>query len=451
MTITTGSGLQRFVECRWSSVGPRSFDETSSDASRGRAVHAYLQNVAESTPAGPEADADREVRIAALLDQVDVEHRGAAEAVDLTQIADCLALSAEVTFAYKPSDGTSRILGSNLNRAYDAAGVRDDEVPGTLDVVGDDAEHDVVKVVDYKGGWAALPPTRRNWQLRGGSIAAARALDRGEADAQIIYLRDGNLIRRDRHRFDPLGLAEIEHQLGRAWERTQRDRDAFARGELVPATVGSWCKYCPSFNYCPANNALIQMALNPTTYDGPTGRWRSAPLSVDDAVQVHHLIAKVKPIIKALESAVYRVAESRTLELEVMPNGDRVLFGEHLSIGNRKLDAVTVLGAIVEVLLPPPPHEDDTEAVLAWSKQHEELRDEVVVMSTTQEMLEAAIKMRVARGLGASTMRKVIAIAESRGGVTRKTGRKVGVFTLPAPTPLQQGKTLPAGKAPRKP
>jgi hypothetical protein len=240
--------------CRVSSVLERAFDERGSEwASRGLASHAYLQHVGEGMTAE------------AALELVDERFREGCRAIDLDDLKDVLGLSAEMSFAYHPATDTARVLGVALEREYEAAGVREDEIPMTLDVVGlDDPKSPSIGVVaDYKRGWSKRTPAAKNWQMRGGALALSRAFDLDIVRVQLIHLHEDRPAYRDRASFDAADLAVFAAEARVRHEIALADREAYARTGVRPdATQGSWCDWCPSYHVCPAKTGLLRAMIS---------------------------------------------------------------------------------------------------------------------------------------------------------------------------------------------
>lgn len=397
--IATGSGLERFVSCRASSVLPRVWADSSDDAARGTELHGHLERISNGTDP------------AESLEMVDPRHRGACEAVDLEALTEDLALSAEVALVYNPYTDTARVLGQSLDRDY--SGVADDEVPLTMDLVGVDQVAGRGAVRDWKSGWARLAPTRRNWQMLGGALALARAYDLDEVDAQLIYLREGVSIRRDAAVFTAADFAIAAGELRIAASRAEADRALYAAGGHVEPTEGSWCKHCPSQWSCPAKVGLIRATMAPEGIE----EGRQLPMTPQTAVMAWHAIKRAKPLLQQLETAIMALASVTPLLLETTPEGVEVWLGMTETKGNEKLDAEVAISVAAEFLL-------SDQADLAA------LQAELADFDVTKKRLDAAIKARVPRGKGAETTRQILAEVRRRGGASRPVGEGVKVFKV---------------------
>jgi hypothetical protein len=394
--IATGSGVEREINCRASGVLPRVWSDSADATARGTELHGHLERVNNGTP------------VAESLDMVDPKYRGACEAVDLDELKGDLALSPEVTLVYNPFTDSARILGQSLERDY--TGVSDDEIPMTLDLVGVNLAAGVGAVRDFKSGWSKLTPTRRNWQILGGSLSLARVYDLDLVDGQLIHLRDGVSIRRDPATFTASDFAAAELRIFA--DRKAADRARFAAGGYVEPTEGSWCRYCPSAWSCPAKIGLIRAAVDP---DGLEEQ-RQLPMTAASAVKAYHALKAAKPLLKQLESRIMALASETPLLLEVTPEGVEVWLGKTETLGHEKLDPAIAIEVAAKKLLSDP-------AELAA------LQIELADIDVTKVRLDAAIKKRVAKGKGAAMTRDILDEVRKRGGATRPVGEGVKVYT----------------------
>lgn len=397
--LTSGSGLERHINCRMSNVLPRAFDtEGTDDTTRGKEAHSHLQRVGE----GMEEQES--------LDMVEERFRDACAGIDLVDLDDVLGLTAELTLAYKPMDDTARVLGVALDREYEAAGLQDDEVPVTMDVVGLDKPVAPTRgsVIDWKTGWAQLARAGRNWQMRGGALALSRAFDLDDVDAQLIYLREGVPARRDRAVFTAADLAGFAAEARARWVLSLEDRARRERtGALPDATQGSWCRYCPSFHACPPKVALIRSLVSGEIDD----LTRIAPVSPEGLADAYRKLQDLKAPLKLLERSIYAAARERPVLLERTADGTEVWLGTTLVQSPERIDAVKARIVVSEML--------GVDAV-----------DEVSTFSVTKKRLDEAIRKRVPKGAGADKMRAVLAELRKRGGAHRPTKHEVDVYRL---------------------
>lgn len=248
-SLFTFSGASRAMKCALSMALPQT-DHPTDAAADGTVVHAFLENVS------------RYGREEALRRAPD-EYHALLEAIDVERLKISSGeIASEISYAYNPFTGESRELGRNLKRQYDAAGLKDDEIPGTLDVCGLEGE-DAVGVDDYKYGRGLhVDPAYLNAQLKLGALAAARALGRSRARIAILRIYETGYVYRDSYTMDEFEMDEFEVLIRATAERGRLAREEYAAGTPPTATLGPHCRYCPSLPYCPAQGTLVRMVAD---------------------------------------------------------------------------------------------------------------------------------------------------------------------------------------------
>lgn len=411
--IVTGSGGERFMYCPASSVLPRSYDmaEETDDRTRGQEIHGYLERIGDGFD--PETS----------LDLVDPRWRLAAREIDLRSVRDLTALEPEVALAYHPDTDTARVLGSAIGRAYDGAGVTADEIPLTVDVLG--VGPSVTFNADYKTGWGRIMPVVENWQMKVGAIATARAFDRDEHEGQLVFLREGKPVRRDRHVFDSVDLVTIGGDLRRRLDQARLDRERFeATGAIPDANKGTWCKHCPSRFVCPAQHALIRAAIDHASHPvDPKERVRL--MTPDELGEAFRKLRKLEPAVDDFKAAIYARAAIDPILIETEPDGTEVWLGMAPKIGKEELDPDVVAEVLTEL----------------WPDDPDVITD-VMKREVTKNRLEPAIRSRVARGQGAARIRRVLDLVAARGGSHRALKSSVHVYKLKAGV-VDQERPLP--------
>ncbi len=237
----SGSGIGRGARCPASYALP-CVNVDSDDATRGRAVHAYLEQLVRGV--------ERETALATVPEEI----RKRCEPIPLAEIPRA---DAEVSFAYDVLTGRARKTATT-GRAYE---VTASEIPGTADVVV------------WAGGPTVMDWKTVNWdldveaswpQLEFYGLCAARVVDSSEATVEIVTVADnGELTRFTRH-LDWEDLGAIAKRVRRVWDRVQAVRIARAAHESASAspwlpdvTKGAHCRYCPASLHCPATRAAI--------------------------------------------------------------------------------------------------------------------------------------------------------------------------------------------------
>ena len=393
--LATGSAFGRFLACRAYSVLPRAWPASSPDAESGVAVHAHLERLANG------------VSLEDSLAQAPDEYREACAAVDVEALADDLELAPEVTLAYHPGTDTARVVGQGLDRDYSS--VSDDELPMTLDLVGVDQVARRGKVKDYKSGGGAaynVPPAAENWQIKGGSLALARAYDLDEVDGELLFTAGGRL-RRDRAVFGAADLLLASAEMREGFERALRDREAFARGEHIEPTTGPHCRYCPCAWACPARVGLVRAVLGGEL----TG---AAPVAPEDAA---HLWPRVNDALAQLEALREQLADLLRRAPVLLATGDdgaQTWIGEVVEPGDEILDATIAIEAAVTVL----------------GTDFDATRDGLATLKVTKKKLGEFIRDQVPKGSGASYERRVLQEIRDQGGTHRRPTRSITTFTV---------------------
>lgn len=284
MTLPTASALERASLCIGSAVLPRA-ESTSADASRGTAIHAYLEALLTSEEAGA----------AALEAMTDRQLRAVCGALVLDGLPlDPASYVAEVAFAYDVVTGKGRELGRGLARDY--SGIAETEIAGTADVVAL-VGRDSVLVGDYKTGFGHVTAAARNWQLRMLALAAARAYGRHRAVVEIIRPREDRPAWRDRAELDGFDLAEIAEELRGLVDQVVRARAAYATGQSPTLSLGEHCRYCHSIAFCPAQTGmLLQLASAGSDMEDRFIR----SLTPESAAVAHDRLTAVEKLVEKL-------------------------------------------------------------------------------------------------------------------------------------------------------
>jgi hypothetical protein len=428
--VTSGSQIERTAECPPSAalaqVREVSEDEVEVDPStsppeRGKAVHSYLQAIAE-------VGQDRALKL------VPDEHRELCATLDLTGIDHLLALTPEVAFAYNCITDTARELGRAGERdvAYDS--VTADEVPCQLDVVGVSVDRRRGLYVDWKTGWSKRTRARRNQQLWFGGLCMARAYGLEEVTVQLVTIGD--------HRkpyvqtatltaFDIDGYALEVQELHR---EVMALREAAARG-IRPTgfSVGPWCRYCKSRRVCDAQTALVRAAVG---RDWIEEVMRMIPMPPEVAGDALLRIREARNVLNLAEKMVQAAARSQPLPLGQDRDGLYHWYGMTIVEGNEELDA-----AIAQEVLRAewPPH------VIEETGELEDVGLEIVDLATTKKAIEQAVGARAARGTKAKTLERIYDAIRARGGARRSTSVKPIEYTTKDPRP-RAVPALPPGK-----
>lgn len=241
----TGSALDRALHCGAAFALP-AVSRDSADASRGRQVHAYLEQLVTGTP--------RDEALAAVPDDV----RELCAGVDTSQVG---AGEAEVSYAYNVRTGRARRTDTPGRSYEDGA----DEIPGTMDRVHRDETGRPV-VTDWKNTAYSVDLEAARAQVEFYALCAARECGHPSAGCAIAVITDDGAIAWYRWHLDEDDLAIVAQRVRRAWDRVQAARSERAEYERttglpwVPdVSRGPWCRYCPAQIYCPAVRAAVSL------------------------------------------------------------------------------------------------------------------------------------------------------------------------------------------------
>lgn len=193
-------------------------------------------------------------------------HEPVAKAINYggAQIEDISELRAETAYVVDVKERTSRFIGQDIGRDYGK--LEPYEMGVTLDAEGR-LTGDTLWCRDWKFGTYA-----QEMQLY---VQAMALLWRPEEKA--ILVNAGFVFLREKGRPEPdpddpngevvlplMGRMEIEEkadELVAAFDRVGRIHDVIRSGGQPALNQGSWCRYCPALDRCPAKNSLIRSAL----------------------------------------------------------------------------------------------------------------------------------------------------------------------------------------------
>lgn len=296
MKLVTGSRVPLLSKCMGSAVlGGVQFDESTGEeaiagASRGRALHAFLQAIA-----GGELT---EERYKAALAAVPEAFREDASVIDVLKLpcANPASYASEVPLVWNWITGEAHVVANYVN--VDPV----ENIAGTLDVVGL-AGDDTVVVLDYKTGRRFLGRPGLSKQLRTYAMMAAVAYGRTRA---------------------VLGFIRIDEE-GKAWWSTEvlnfDDLEA-VKGELVELMMGlavaeqtpphqlelrdgAHCDWCPAKRRCPALLAMATALGNDPAAIVPLG---GIELSLEQAGLALNRMAALTLVMNMAESSIREAA-----------------------------------------------------------------------------------------------------------------------------------------------
>lgn len=255
----SGSGLARALACPAAYALPEA-REGSADATRGTAVHRFLELVSRGEPTSEH------------LATLDPETRAPCGAIDLAEVPVGDDVRPEVALAYDVRTGAARELAPRGHRDY--AGRAPTEVTGTADLFFRRAGRWVCR--DWKTSRWDHDVELSRPQLDFYALAWARVHDLDAVTCEIAVIEDSGALRTYAWDHDWETLAGVAERVALAFGRVEAARAAREDHERTRAArwepdvaVGAHCRYCPAERACPATRALVVSLLgeDPATVD----------------------------------------------------------------------------------------------------------------------------------------------------------------------------------------
>lgn len=306
--------------------------------------------------------------------ELEPEHmRRLLESYDLWGLPQAGEFAAEVAYALDPITGKARELGRDLERKYDEAGARENEIVGAADFVA--ISSDGVYVDDLKTGHSHLTRAADNLQVTGLAVAAARAYGAKRARVRLLIRREDNSGYFDEASLDDFELDFALYRLRQAVKSVEEARAEVAAGKTPRLHEGPWCEHCPARAGCPAKVALVrEFAIAPE----------------DGASRIRGLVSRVEwrqalLRLRAAKKELGRIeAEIHAYVREVGP----VDLGDGLEYGERTIMRPVIDGKIA--------HKEIVAFLDGRGKEIEQARD-VADNACTFQTSKAAIKRALAK------------------------------------------------------
>lgn len=300
----SASKLERAFECPASTVLPQIETEVGGAAERGTAIHKYLEVVSNELKSGRSIEEASNTGLQAVPEA----YREDCEAIDLRALPLGGLVRTEVGFAYNYRTGAVRILGEGLAHGDVSGGPN--EITGIADLVEDDGSS--VLIGDYKTGRGYIPPAVRNRQLLFLALCASKHFGRSRAVGVLAKLREDGSSYFDSAEYDAMDLAAYEGELKEAIRQAEIEAHNYEFGKDMRYRKGKHCEYCPSFQYCEAQTAIIrQMATAPASL----GSVVSDALAKGDAVSAYEKFREMELVMKEVRKALYSWAGQNPIEL----------------------------------------------------------------------------------------------------------------------------------------
>ncbi len=360
--MITASALERVMACPASETMPH-VNRPSEWSDAGDARHTFLEHVGK-------------VGLTEALKIVPVEHREMCELIDTDELP--VNLTSEVSFAYNCKVGKARELGRGIGRDY--SNVTSVEIAGTIDVVGIGPES--VYIGDFKGHTTV--EAKNNPQLLFAALCATQVYNRDSAITEIINVRPGGNFR-NQVTVDLFDLEGFAAKLRKTYETVS----VLKAGAVSDVREGSWCRYCPAFDSCPAKTKLLREMITGRTGD-------LLPLNEGNATEAYKKYRAMVAMVAMVKSSLYAYASERPISV-----GDGMVFGSREKDGNEILDGDITYEAIREQL-------------------GQEAADVAVSRKATKKGIDKAIALAKPAGTKKAAVESILMAVRTRDGITRK-------------------------------
>lgn len=243
MRLISASSLQRIAECPASAVLPGVNLPSSTFATDGTAIHAYVRN-----------------KLHGVACLVAPEIADKCAAIDMTPILELIGDSefhTELAICYNVFSEEARFIGSDIGRSYPTP--ERGEVFGTGDLYVNKISSGVV--LDFKTGFYRVTDVARNWQMRLGALSFAQAAGLRTIEMVIAYLsEDGTSWTFDRCTATGMDLDHWAEELRHIYERVEAASAAYDSGReaLDVSPSEDNCRYCPCVVSCPVKTQLVK-------------------------------------------------------------------------------------------------------------------------------------------------------------------------------------------------
>lgn len=294
LPVVSMSGAPRVSHCTPSVVLPQARSE-GAFAAQGTALHLYLSLLQQGLP-----------REFALL-KIAEEHRDACAALELDKlpVSEPSAWRSEDFVAWNWETGEGRVSKDADAETYDHAWVR-----GRVDVYTHDPEW--VTIIDYKSGRSDRGSSRDNWQLvlNAEALVAALRVTKGARVAIASLKEDGAVYLEPFVELDVFDLAlkasewrEIMKRVASAWHEHERTKT------VQRVYEGSWCRYCPAFDGCPAKTTLARALATPSDVQERF----DAMLSRGELAQALFLARSARQVLDRIDERLEQLARERPI------------------------------------------------------------------------------------------------------------------------------------------
>lgn len=305
--MITASSLPRLEACPASGALPQVREPSSADATRGTAIHAFVERAIMH---------GRESALAAVGDEL----RPLCAAIDIEGLYGAAGgtVSCEVPLAYDVATDTARTMPRGEHRAY--TGLRPTEIPGTVDTVetwGDPVER--VRVSDLKSGFVYVASD--TLQLAFYGLAVARIYGVDEVTVRIVQLDERGHARTDERTYDAFDLLAIAGRIADTFAAVERARVVVGCGTTPSVSMGDHCTYCPCVAACPAHVGLARSVMGDLTSGDIEARLAAA--TPEEVGALYAKLLAVGPVWERVEKGL-KATIDRLGEVP-LPDGRKVV------------------------------------------------------------------------------------------------------------------------------
>lgn len=323
----SASASDRTIACPASLVLPR-VRRSNEYSDRGHGIHHFVCAVLGGAP------------VETALTQVAEEHRETCRRIQWRQLgAELQSVRSECAYALDPFARTARFLGVDVGRGYDRFGLTADEVPGSLDIDGEEFDG-TPNVIDLKTGYQDVPDAEDNGQ--GLFFGAVKYIITGSPRVRFRVCKlkpDGTVIETSSHVYTALELDSFLDEYETALTLARAARAIYKSGGVPDVSTGDHCRYCEAMEACPAYTSLAR-AMVASTEDLES---RVATLTLSEAGQAWRKAKRIEAMLDRVLEALKDRARQEPLPTEdgkaVRPvTFERSSFDQH--------SALALLGAL---------------------------------------------------------------------------------------------------------
>jgi hypothetical protein len=291
------SSTKRVDECPPSAFLPVRVNGTSESAARGTQIHTFIADVLDKGLSKDQA-----------LLKLSPEYHKTCHDLDLDKIrGDLTGVRFEVAYALDLESEMTRELGVYLERAYPFT--LPSEVRGSLDIEGFKGLTPFVE--DIKTGmWVG--PAKDNWQLRFFTTVLMFKHNTDRAVGAIAYVQDNGEVELEGANFTIKNAYECIEDLKALRSKVSSLQAKYLSTGKVDLYPGEHCKYCPVFDTCPAQQALVATMVREMQHLAGKD---IAALTPPELSLAWVMYESIKPNYLKVERALKDIARFRGIEL----------------------------------------------------------------------------------------------------------------------------------------